>query len=341
MNKITHRYGSTKHHIDSEFTYRFLKCDKLSRSLSTSEEDMTLEWRRMSGRLERNENGAQIRPSRKRSLKFDCNKAPSNKKQRVGLKTLNPNILDGDCAKHDQNSKKCSCVATPSATTCDSKKKQEDKDKIMKMNKELLHKEFICPICLDYFLQTKTLACGHSFCAPCIAKCLENKITCPICRDTVCKKPVRSCALDGAIRALLQQETSKSDQEAHARYKKRQKQWTSDQRKQRRTAAKLRTVIQEAKKEGKTFLDIRHKWNAEEREIFRKGVVMYRGPARIEYCKTTGLTSEFIDSKMQRELIEVAINVGVISEDGYDMQDTQLTLLSSLRSRLHMFILYG
>ena len=109
-------------------------------------------------------------------MKFDCNKAPSNKKQRVGLKTLNPNILDGDCAKHDQNSKKCSCVATPSATTCDSKKKQEDKDKIMKMNKELLHKEFICPICLDYFLQTKTLACGHSFCAPCIAKCLENKI---------------------------------------------------------------------------------------------------------------------------------------------------------------------
>ena len=77
------------------------------------------------------------------------------------------------------------------------------------------------------------------------------------------------------------------------------------------------------------------------KEIFRKGVVMYRGPARIEYCKTTGLTSEFIDSKMQRELIEVAINVGVISEDGYDMQDTQLTLLSSLRSRLHMFILYG
>ena len=156
--------------------------------------------------------------------------------------------------KHDQNSKKCSCVATPSATTCDSsKKKQEDKDKIMKMNKELLHKEFICPICLDYFLQTKTLACGHSFCAPCIAKCLENKITCPICRDTVCKKPVRSCALDGAIRALLQQETSKSDQEAHARYKKRQKQWTSDQRKQRRTAAKAAYRDSRSQEGGQDF----------------------------------------------------------------------------------------
>jgi len=306
---------------------------------------MTLEWRRLSGRLERKDTEDEIRPSRKRSLKFDNKKAPSNKKQRVGLKALNPNIHHDD--HHDKNTKQekspCSISSSSSSSsslTASSKKRKADEDMRVKMNKELLHKEFICPVCLDYFLQTKTLACGHSFCSPCIGKCLENKIQCPICRDTVSKKPVRSCALDGAIRALLQQETSKSDQEAHSRYKKRQKQWKSDQRKGRRTAAKLRNVIQEAKDEGKNFLDIRHKWNAEEREIFRKGVVMYRGPARIEYCKTTGLTPEFIDSKMYRELIEIAINVGVISEDGYDME-TECTSLSSLRSRLHMFILYG
>lgn len=339
-------YGSMKHQIDSEFTYTFLNCDDAS-------EDVTLEWRRLSGRLERkkkddlgtmDENDAVVSNQKvktsKRSRMLETESASASATKRAKLdfsaamkadvptKTVvSPTISKlsngkpcplGEC--EDQKAPCCSAIKT-------------------RRDQELLHNEFICPVCLDYFLQTQTLACGHSFCSPCISKCLEGKRQCPVCRDTVSKRPVRSCALDGAIRALLQQDGSKDD-EVNVRYKKRQKQWRNEQRKERRTASKLRAVIQRAKDDGKHFLNINDRWNEEERDIFRKGVVMYRGSARQEYCATTGLSLDFIDSKMFRELIDVAINVGVLSEDGYNMEN-EFTSLSTLRDRLHMFILYG
>ena len=78
---------------------------------------MTLEWRRLSGRLERKDTEDEIRPSRKRSLKFDNKKAPSNKKQRVGLKALNPNIHHDD--HHDKNTKqeKSPCSISSSSSS--------------------------------------------------------------------------------------------------------------------------------------------------------------------------------------------------------------------------------
>ena len=328
-------YGSMKHQIDSEFTYTFVE--------GTVRAKKTADWCRLSGRLERkgNERRAAFSNSRKRSLLL-AGKIPNSKKR---LRMRGPKSPKDEKDSSSSSPLEGSTTATdplPLATKAKTIEAKDDmeadasKEKIR--GQELLHKEFTCPVCLDYFVQTRTLACGHSFCSLCLSNCLEHKRQCPVCRETVSKNPVRSCALDGAIRALIQQE--KKNSEINERYQKRLKQRKNEQRKERRTATKLRSVIQKAKDEGKNFLSIHDKWNREERDLFRRGVVMYRGSARVEYCKTTDLTAEFIDSKMFRDLIDVAANVGIVPEDGPGTE-SEFSSLSALRDRLHMFILYG
>lgn len=42
-----------------------------------------------------------------------------------------------------------------------------------------------CPICLSEITDNTTTNCGHSFCKTCIDNCLDNKIECPMCRQTI------------------------------------------------------------------------------------------------------------------------------------------------------------
>lgn len=325
-------YGSMKHQIDSEFTYTYVE--------GSARVKKTADWCRLSGRLERKsskKNAASLN-SRKRTLLL-AGKIPNSKKR---LRMKGPKSSNDEMPSSSPLEGQTTTATDPlplATKTSATKEEEEEEDEASRAKKkrgqELLHKEFTCPVCLDYFVQTRTLACGHSFCSPCLSNCLEHKRQCPVCRETVSKNPVRSCALDGAIRALVQQE-----KKGNERHQKRLKQWKNDQRKERRTATKLRSVIQKAKDEGKHFLSIHDRWNHEERDLFRRGVIMYRGPARVEYCRTTDLTADFIDSKMFRELIDVAANVGIVPEDGARIE-REFSSLSVLRDRLHMFILYG
>ena len=107
-------------------------------------------------------------------------------------------------------------------------------------------------------------------------------------------------------------------------------------RRGRRTAKKLQMVIKKAVEQGKHFLDIADSWKQTERALFQKGVGMYRGLARIEYCDTTNLTPEFVDSQPLSALRTAAVNVGVYTQG----QGAEASAAAT-RSRLHMFIKYG
>ncbi|XP_062904116.1 nuclear factor 7, brain-like [Mobula hypostoma] len=59
---------------------------------------------------------------------------------------------------------------------------------------ESLTEEVICPICLDFFTEPVSLACGHYFCRSCITRCWEKKErnSCPECREDIADRTLRA-----------------------------------------------------------------------------------------------------------------------------------------------------
>ncbi|XP_072115361.1 nuclear factor 7, brain-like isoform X1 [Mobula birostris] len=59
---------------------------------------------------------------------------------------------------------------------------------------ESLTEEVICPICLDFFTEPVSLACGHYFCRSCITRCWEReeRSSCPECREDIADSTLRA-----------------------------------------------------------------------------------------------------------------------------------------------------
>ncbi|XP_072115477.1 zinc-binding protein A33-like [Mobula birostris] len=59
---------------------------------------------------------------------------------------------------------------------------------------ESLTEEAICPICLDFFTDPVSLACGHNFCRSCITRCWEReeRNSCPQCREEFTDRTLRA-----------------------------------------------------------------------------------------------------------------------------------------------------
>ncbi|KAJ7365260.1 E3 ubiquitin-protein ligase rnf8 [Desmophyllum pertusum] len=64
--------------------------------------------------------------------------------------------------------------------------------------------EFTCIICQDLFINSTTLPCAHSFCEHCLKAWLQKKNNCPICRQPIMGRPVRSLVLDNAIAKMVE-----------------------------------------------------------------------------------------------------------------------------------------
>jgi hypothetical protein len=186
-----------------------------------------------------------------------------------------------------------------------------------------LHDELSCGICLDAQVHPRVLRCGHSFCARCIATALGYQNHCPSCKAVVTTEPQRVVSLENAICSLYRH---------NPEYQTRKQEYDKLTQHERITSEKLIYVIEKARSSGKRFLVAHKKWNKQEQDIFKKGVALYKGQARIEYCRTVGLTSEFVDRAHLDELHMVAYNVGVNLGSSTDC---------SVQDRLRMFIKFG
>lgn len=69
---------------------------------------------------------------------------------------------------------------------------------------EQMEDEFTCIICQDLFINSTTLSCAHSFCEHCLNTWLLKKKNCPICRQVIMGRPVRSLVLDNAIAKMVE-----------------------------------------------------------------------------------------------------------------------------------------
>lgn len=69
---------------------------------------------------------------------------------------------------------------------------------------EQMEDEFTCIICQDLFINSTTLPCAHSFCEYCLKSWLQKKNNCPICRQPIMGRPVRSLVLDNAIAKMVE-----------------------------------------------------------------------------------------------------------------------------------------
>jgi hypothetical protein len=203
-----------------------------------------------------------------------------------------------------------------------------------KANVELnanLKDEFKCAVCQDFFVQATTLNCGHTFCNSCITEWFSRSQKCPTCRTQCSSRPVNSNALDCAVRHIV-----RSDPQTSREYEVRLDKAAREKASQRRSLESLAKRIESAKEGDNQFLRITTEWNEEERVTFDSGVNNYRGIAREEYCRATGLTEEFLEVATVHELALVARNVRLSGQHHRESTDS-----SVLRRRLHMFIMFG
>ena len=72
--------------------------------------------------------------------------------------------------------------------------------------------EFTCMICHELFVHAVTLACAHSFCEMCLRSWMKRKKECPVCRNRIAGRAVKSVVLDSAISKMIENADSDTKQ---------------------------------------------------------------------------------------------------------------------------------
>jgi hypothetical protein len=183
-----------------------------------------------------------------------------------------------------------------SAATHDSKRSRHedtaaDKERLM-----------LCPVCLDYFSNSATLACSHTFCGHCISHWFRasSALSCPECRTGVRHMPVRNRALDDLVHSLV------GDTDAY------------------RLAVRKRTTEERMGAASSTTtggFDLRTHplifslWSSDDREAFSAFLGKQFGDARIAACRQIGLTEAAIDGASGAELHIATQNLSIDCAD--------------------------
>jgi hypothetical protein len=200
-----------------------------------------------------------------------------------------------------------------------------------------LTSELTCPICQDSFINTNTLACGHSYCEPCVNSWLGKCLTCPVCRDPVNKPPVRSRIIDKTVEVALQ--SSQSSCKALESLAARRAQCEADHANALKTRCKIVAAIGEARAKGQPLMHISKAWSETEQHRFLKCLRGHLGPSREAFCASVNLTPCFISRASMLELGIAARNIKLDQRKCAVHPD--LMDAAQLRDRLSLFIRYS
>lgn len=72
-------------------------------------------------------------------------------------------------------------------TACGKRSRNTSRDRGLKRQRigDELQNEVTCPLCQDLLVLPVCTICGHTFCKPCILRCLDRSNKCPLCRSVL------------------------------------------------------------------------------------------------------------------------------------------------------------
>ena len=316
-------FGRLEPHLDSEFVYRLTKTSVKKPFLpgdveqKPGDQAVVPEKRRRSRCTvdQKRQGHRQVSERKALALVEQNSQAPLQKRQRKDAKSDRSTLA----TRHHVCSRKNTSRSVQMASIC---------------------KELQCPICLGFLVSAHTLTCGHSFCRKCIHTALEVRRKCPMCTTKVRTAPVPSVALNNCVRRTLESHLNDSADPSKSPRQfglcESMHEWVGRvhaQKKSRKCEQErlvhFRKVVQKAKEKDHQFLKVYRPWKARERILFLRGLSLYRGVLRQEYCNTIMLTKQVVDECSPTTLCIIANNIGV---------NVDSKKIGSLRDRVKMFI---
>ncbi|OQR92289.1 transmembrane protein [Thraustotheca clavata] len=157
-----------------------------------------------------------------------------------------------------------------------------------------------CPVCFEYFIESMTLSCSHTFCSCCLQHWLLKSLSCPTCRVQVSLLPVRTRTIDDLCLQLVdpsnptwiaRQETYKAELDAN-----------------HRKALKIRRHFLELMDQA--WPSIWNVWhNARDREAFVSKLSTATGVVRLAWCEAVGLSEVSIATQSSIKLLNALCNI--------------------------------
>jgi hypothetical protein len=184
-----------------------------------------------------------------------------------------------------------------------------------------------CPICFEYFMDSLTLSCSHTFCGSCLRLWMHESLSCPTCRLAVTQLPVRTRALDELCVQLVdpKNETWIARQQAHQ----------IELQSQNRKAQKIRRHFLEIKSQASGYI-VWDLWTSKDKNPFCKKLSSVSGVVREAWCEAVGLTEESISTQSKASLLNAMRNL-IAKEDEY----RSAFECTEMRNRLRLFLYYG